>query len=69
LRDISNIIPFFNNTMKGMKALEYRIWARSFNKMKTGNERFIYLTKVRNQMRKIRSIRLNSTFKIVDRLQ
>jgi virulence-associated protein VapD len=66
LRDISNIIPFYHNTMKGMKALEYRIWARSFSKMKTGSERFVYLTKVRNQMRKIRSIRLDSTFKIVD---
>ena len=69
LRDIPNIIHFFNNTMKGMKALEYRIWARSFNKMKTGTERFIYLTKVRNQMRKIRSIRLNTAFKIIDRSQ
>lgn len=62
---ISNIIFYFHNTMKGMKALEYRIWARSFNKLKAGNERFQYLTKVRNQMRNIRSIRLDKNFKII----
>jgi hypothetical protein len=37
--------------MKGMKALEYRIWSRSFNKYK-GN--YIELDKIRNLMRKIR---------------
>jgi len=26
LRDISNIITFYHNTMKGIKSLEYRIW-------------------------------------------
>lgn len=33
-RSISNIIGYFHNTMKGMKSLEYRIWARSYVKHK-----------------------------------
>jgi hypothetical protein len=33
-RSIENIINYFYNTMKGMKSLEYRIWARSYNKHK-----------------------------------
>ena len=65
INNIPNIIAYYHNTMKGMKSLEYRIWARSFSKMKTGEERFIYLTKVRDQMRKIRSIRLDKDFKII----
>lgn len=68
LRDIPNIIAYFHNTMKGMKSLEYRIWARSFNKMKKGGERFTYLTKVQDQMRNIRSIRLDEKFNIIKRL-
>jgi tRNA-dihydrouridine synthase len=65
LRDIPNIITYYHNTMKGMKSLEYRIWARSFSKMKKGLERFIYLTRVRNIMKNIRSIRLDKAFKII----
>jgi hypothetical protein len=53
-RSISNIIDFFNNSMKGMKAVEYRIWSRSFNKNKGNYEE---LVKIREQMRKLRSIR------------
>lgn len=68
LRDIPNIIAYYHNTMRGMKSLEYRIWARSFNKMKKGQERFTYLTKVRDQMRNIRSIRLDKTFNVIHRL-
>lgn len=68
LQDIPNIIAYFHNTMKGMKSLEYRIWARSFNQMKKGRERFTYLTKVKDQMRKLRSIRLNERFNIINRL-
>ena len=64
---VANIILYFHNTMKGMKALEYRIWSRSFNKLKVGPARFEYLTKVRNQMRNIRSIRLDKNFKIIKR--
>jgi hypothetical protein len=62
---VANIILYFHNTMKGMKALEFRIWARSFNKIKAGSARYDYLTKVRNQMRNIRSIRLDKNFKII----
>ena len=58
---ISLVIDYFFNTMKGMKALEYRIWARSFNKQKKD---FSYLSEIRNKMRNIRSIRLDKTFKI-----
>ena len=65
-KHISNIILYYHNTMKGMKSLEYRIWARSFNKIKAGQARFEYLTKVRNQMRNIRSIRLDKNFQIIN---
>jgi LAGLIDADG endonuclease len=33
-RAVENIIIFFRNTMKGVKSLEYRIWARSYAKNK-----------------------------------
>lgn len=62
---VAYIILYFHNTMKGMKSLEFRIWSRSFNKIKVGSARFDYLTKVRNQMRNIRSIRLDKNFKII----
>ena len=52
--------------MKGMKALEYRIWARSFE---TPNKDFEYLMKIRNTMRNIRSIRLNKNFSIKNKTQ
>lgn len=68
IKEINHIILFYHNTMKGMKSLEYRIWARSFNKIKTGKERFDYLTKVRNQMRAIRSIRLDPAFNIIKQI-
>ncbi len=64
-KHVANIILYFHNTMKGMKALEFRIWSRSFNKIKSGPARFDYLTKVRNQMRNIRSIRLDKNFNII----
>ncbi len=57
---ISFIIDYFNNTMKGMKSLEFKIWARSFNKDK-GN--FIKLSKIRDLMRQIRSIRFHKNVK------
>jgi Cytochrome C and Quinol oxidase polypeptide I/LAGLIDADG endonuclease len=53
-RAIKNIINYYKNTMKGMKALEYKIWARSYNRHK-GN--FEKLNETRNMMRKIRFIR------------
>jgi len=48
---IENIIKYFNNTMKGMKSIEYRIWARSYNKHK-GN--FDKLYEIRNIIRKLK---------------
>lgn len=50
-RAIENIIEFFNNTMKGVKSLEYRIWARSYTKNK-GNYEKLY--EIRNTIRKLR---------------
>lgn len=47
-RAIENLIEFFHNTLKGMKSLEYRIWARSYNKHKGD---FKSLDNIRNQMR------------------
>ena len=60
-KDIQFILKYFHKTMKGMKALEYRIWARSFNKQ---NKNYEYLVKIQNLMRNIKSIRLDKNFKI-----
>ncbi len=51
---IKFLVNYFNKTMKGMKSLEYRIWARSFSKE---NKDFESLSKIQNLMRNIRSIR------------
>jgi hypothetical protein len=59
-KDIPFIIDYFFKTMKGMKSLEYRIWARSFNKHKGD---FQALCKIQDLMRNIRSIRLDKEFK------
>ena len=58
-RAIMNIIQFFNNTMKGMKAVEYKIWSRSFNKSKGSYEQ---LFKIREQIRKLRSIKAKESY-------
>lgn len=58
---IKFLVAYYFKTMKGMKSLEYRIWARSFSKE---NKNLDSLTKVRNLMRKIRSIRLDKNFKL-----
>ena len=50
-RAIENIIKYYNHTMKGIKSLEYRIWARSYAKHK-GN--FEALNEIRNRIRIIR---------------
>lgn len=47
--------------MKGMKSLEYRIWARSFNKKKDSTS----LKKIQELMRSIRSIRHDKNFKMI----
>nr|AYE93279.1 LAGLIDADG homing endonuclease [Termitomyces sp.] len=54
-RSIENIIKYYNNTMKGMKAFEFRVWARSFVKHKGD---FTKLNEIRN---KIRSRKLGTT--------
>ena len=46
-RAIENIISFFDNTMKGMKSVEYRIWSRSYKKHKGD---FESLNKIRFQL-------------------
>lgn len=56
---IKIIADYFFKNMKGMKALEYRIWARSFNKKRKD---FESLLKIRNKMRNIRSIRFDKNF-------
>lgn len=33
-RAIENIIRYFDSSMKGMKSVEYRIWARTYLKHK-----------------------------------
>ena len=60
-KNIPFIVKYYHKTIKGMKALEYRIWARSFE---TPNKDFEYLMKIRNTMRNIRSIRLYKNFSI-----
>jgi hypothetical protein len=55
------LVTYYHKTMKGMKSLEYRIWARSFSKE---NKNFESMSKVQNLMRNIRSIRLDKNFKL-----
>lgn len=62
-RAIANVIEYYSNTMKGIKAVEYRIWARSFVKHK-GN--FEKLNKIRVNVRTLRLIRLDENYKRVD---
>lgn len=47
-RSIENIIKYFNNTMKGMKSFEFRVWARSYVKHKGD---FTKLNEIRNKIR------------------
>lgn len=55
-RAIENIIEYFQNTMKGMKSVEYKIWARSYVKYK-GN--FHKLIKIRDLVRKLKTKLMN----------
>lgn len=50
-RAIENIIAFFKDTMKGVKYLEYRIWARCYTKNKGDYSK---LLKIRETIRKLR---------------
>jgi len=47
-RSVENIINYYNNTMKGMKSFEFKVWARSYVKHK-GN--FTKLNEIRNKIR------------------
>ena len=38
-RAIENIIAYFKDMMKGVKSLEYRIWARSYNNNKGDDDK------------------------------
>jgi LAGLIDADG endonuclease len=58
-RAISNVIDYFNNSMKGMKAVEYKVWSRSFNKNKGNYEK---LVKIRDQLRKLRSVKAKESY-------
>lgn len=51
-RAIENIIKYFHNTMKGMKSIEYRIWAKSYVKYKGDN---LKLSETRNIIRKLKT--------------
>jgi len=51
-RAIENIIEYFHSTMKGMKSVEYRIWARSYVKHKGD---FNKLSEIRDLLRKLKT--------------
>lgn len=51
---IFHLVQYFHRTIKGIKSLEYRIWARSFMKQKSSYE---YLNRVREVLRKLNSAR------------
>jgi hypothetical protein len=53
---IEKIIAFFHKTMKGMKSLEFQIWARSFKKKDQSFEKLSAIVKL---LRRIRSIRFD----------
>lgn len=55
-RAIENIINYFQNTMKGMKAVEYKIWANSYKKYKGD---FKELNKIRKNSRLLKQIQPN----------
>ena len=63
-RTIQTIVDYFFKTMKGMKSVEYRIWARSYLKGGLGRKGFDYLNAIREQMRTLRSYRLDMNFKV-----
>lgn len=51
-RAIENIIEYFHGTMKGVKSLEYRIWARSYAKHKNDYEKLYEIRKIIRNLRK-----------------
>ena len=65
IKEIPFIALFYQDSMRGMKSLEFRIWFRSFVKMSHKKDRYAYLKDILDKMRKIRSIRLDKTFNMV----
>jgi len=57
-RAVENIIVYFKDTMKGVKSLEYRIWARSYTKNKGDYDK---LQKIRDVLRKLRKTLIEIT--------
>lgn len=55
------VVKYFHATIKGIKSLEYRIWSRSILKE---DKSFEKLSKTRDLMRSIRSIRLDKNFEM-----
>lgn len=51
-RAIENIIKYFFNAMKGMKSVEYRIWARSYSKNKGNYDKLVEVREIVRKMRK-----------------
>ena len=51
-RAIENIIFFFKDTMKGVKSLEYRIWARSYSKNKSDYKKLFNIRIIIRNLRK-----------------
>lgn len=49
---IENIINYFINTMKGMKSVEYRIWARSYRKHKKNYDKLYDIREIVRNLRK-----------------
>lgn len=64
-KDLINVVHYFFGTMKGIKSLEYRIWSLSIIKQ---DKSFATLSKTRNLMRSIRSIRLDKNFSVKQEL-
>lgn len=51
-RAIENIIIFFKDTMKGVKSLEYKIWARSYGKDKGNYDKLYNIRDIIRDLRK-----------------
>jgi hypothetical protein len=60
-KSIKKIINYFYNELKSMKALEFKIWSKSFNKKQ---KNFKYLLQVQNKMQKLKSMRFDKNFKL-----
>lgn len=54
-RAIKNISEYFFKSMKGIKAVEYRIWSRSFNKHKGD---FSKLVRIQILLRGLRTVKV-----------